>query len=176
MTEVDKNNQTELLKNITQEIMGHLGYQAEINVFSNEKDPSLKIVSINSSENLSALIGKNGQNIKALEQVIKALYYKKLGQRDESASTESSISALGRPTALMVDLNDYRRLRAKQIVERAVEAANRVRSSKKAEALLPMSSYERRLIHVELASYPDLETESIGEEPKRRVVIRPLVI
>lgn len=159
----DNNNQTEILKTITQEIMGHLGYQAEVNIFSNEKDQNLKVVSINSSENLSALIGKNGQNIKALEQVIKTLYYKKQTSSDS-------------PVTFMVDLNDYRRLRGKQIVERAVEAANRVRANKKAEALLPMSSYERRLIHVEMASYPDLETESIGEEPKRRVVIRPLII
>lgn len=158
----NENNQ-DLLKNITQELLGQLGYQAEVSIFSNEKDLNLKIVSISSSENLSALIGKNGQNIKALEQVIKTLYYKKQTPSDS-------------PATFMVDLNDYRKLRARQVMERAVEAAQRVRISKKAEALLPMSSYERRLIHVELASYPDLETESIGEEPKRRVVIRPLVI
>ena len=76
----------------------------------------------------------------------------------------------------MVDLNDYRKLRARQVVEKAVEAAHRVRVSKKAEALIPMSSYERRLVHVELASYVDIETESIGEEPKRRIVIKPLII
>lgn len=158
----NENNQ-DLLKNIAQELLGQLGYQAEVSIFSNEKDPNLKVVSINSPENLSALIGKNGQNIKALEQVIKTLYYKKQAPSDS-------------PATFMVDLNDYRKLRARQVVERAVEAAQRVRTSKKAEALLPMSSYERRLIHVELASCPDIETESIGEEPKRRVVIRPLVI
>jgi len=163
-----ENDNQEILKNITQEILGHLGFQAEINVFSNDKDPNLKVVSINSSENISALIGKNGQNIKALEQIIKTLYYKK---------TSSSVNPEQAPSpTFMVDLNDYRQLRAKQVVARAAEAANRVRISKKAEALLPMSSYERRLIHIELASYPDLETESIGEEPKRRVVIRPLII
>jgi len=62
------------------------------------------------------------------------------------------------------------------VVEKALEVAHRVRISKKAEALVPMSSYERRLVHVELASYADLETESIGEEPKRRIVIKPLII
>ena len=157
----ENNNNQEILKDITQQILGYLGYQAEVNIFSNEKDDTLKVVSISSSENISALIGKNGQNIKSFEQIIKALYYKKIQPSN---------------LTFMVDLNDYRQLRAKQVVTRAVEAASRVRTSKKAEALLPMSSYERRLIHVELASYPDLETESIGEEPKRRVVIRPLII
>ncbi|OGN13051.1 MAG: hypothetical protein A3C71_00345 [Candidatus Yanofskybacteria bacterium RIFCSPHIGHO2_02_FULL_43_15c] len=162
-----ENDNQDLLKTVTQQILGYLGYQAEVNIFPSDKDSNLKIVSINSPENISALIGKNGQNIKALEQVVKTLYYKKVVPLIDSEQTT---------LAFMVDLNDYRQLRAKQVVTRAVEAANRVRISKKAEALLPMSSYERRLIHVELASYPDIETESIGEEPKRRVVIRPLII
>ena len=162
MTENNHDNQ-DVLKNITQEILGYLGYNAEVSVFSNEKDPNLKVISINSLDNLSALIGKNGQNIKSLEQIIRLLYFKKITEEQK-------------PTVFMVDLNDYRRLKAKQVVEKALEVAHRVRISKKAEALVPMSSYERRLVHVELASYADLETESIGEEPKRRIVIKPLII
>lgn len=158
----NENNQ-EILKKITQEILGLLGYTGEVNIFSNEKDSSLQVVSISSTDNLSALIGKNGQNIRALEQIVKLLYFKRSVPEEK-------------PATFVVDLNDYRKLRARQVIERAVEAAHRVRVSKKAEALLPMSSYERRLIHVELASYPDIETESIGEEPKRRIVIRPLII
>lgn len=159
----DENNNQEMLKNVAQEVLGRLGYEAVVDIFSNEKDPNLKVVAINSTGNLSALIGKNGQNIKALEHVIRMLYFKKIPPGEK-------------PAVFAVDLNDYRKLRGQQVLETAVEAANRVRISKKAEALLPMSSYERRLIHVELASYHDIETESIGEEPTRRVVIRPLII
>ncbi len=180
-----------VLENIAKDVLEKLGYQADVGVFSNEKDPTLKVVSINSTENLSVLIGKNGQNIKSLEHVIKLLYFKKIlerpaaeveqafgkqGQVPEGTDfNKSSISGLGR-TVFMVDVNDYRKFRAKQVIEKAIEVASRVITTKKAEALDPMSSYERRLIHVELASYPDLETESIGEEPERRVVIRPLII
>ena len=38
--------------------------------------------------------------------------------------------------------------------------------------LEPMSAYERLIIHSELANRDDVETESFGEEPRRRVVIR----
>jgi len=37
-----------------------------------------------------------------------------------------------------------------------------------------MSSYERRIIHLALSERDDVKTESIGEEPKRRVVIKPV--
>ncbi|MBI2676713.1 MAG: hypothetical protein HYX21_02035 [Candidatus Yanofskybacteria bacterium] len=158
-----------ILENVTKDVLDKLGYQAEVNIFSNEKDQNLKVVAINSSEDLSALIGKNGQNIKAVEHVIKLLYFKRSNfLNDNSASLK--------PFAFMVDINDYRKLRVQQVIEKALGVANRVKVTKKAEALDPMSSYERRLIHVELASHPDLETESIGEEPERRVVIRPLII
>jgi spoIIIJ-associated protein len=36
-----------------------------------------------------------------------------------------------------------------------------------------MSAYERRIIHLELAGRSDVTTESIGEEPERKVVIKP---
>lgn len=167
MSENQDQNLT-VLESVARDVLDKLGYQAGVSIFSNEKDPTLKIVSINSTENLSVLIGKNGQNIKALEHVIKLLYFKKISEVPQSEPRQT--------TVFMVDVNDYRKFRAKQVIEKAVEAANRVVTTKKAEALSPMSSYERRLIHVELASYPDLETESIGEEPERRVVIRPLII
>ena len=160
----NQNQNLTILESAAKDVLEKLGYQASINIFSNEKDPTLKIVSVNSNEDLSVLIGKNGQNIKALEQIIKALYFKR------------AFTSLEQTVSFTVDVNDYRKFRAKQIIEKALEVANRVATSKKAEALSPMSSYERRLIHVELASYPDLETESVGEEPERRVVIRPLVI
>jgi spoIIIJ-associated protein len=36
-----------------------------------------------------------------------------------------------------------------------------------------MSAFERRIIHMALAEYPDITTESIGEGERRRVVIKP---
>lgn len=160
----EKNQNLSILESVAKDVLERLGYNASINIFSNEKDPNLKILSVNSIEDSSVLIGKNGQNIKALEHVIKLLYFKNFAAEPEQV------------LSFMVDVNDYRKLRAKQVIEKAKEVAIRVATTKKAEALLPMSSYERRLIHIELASYPDLETESIGEEPERRIVIRPLII
>ena len=73
---------------------------------------------------------------------------------------------------LILDVNDYRKSRAIYLIDLAKQAVNRVRNTQKAEALLPMTSYERRVVHMELASCPDIATESIGEEPYRRVVIK----
>lgn len=157
----EKPEQDEEIRSIVKDVITSLGYSAAvIEVFENEKDPTLKVVAVSSEEDLSLLIGKNGQNLKAIEHVARLLAFKKNPERAN----------------FVMDINDYRKSRARFVVQHAVEVANRVKESKKAEALAPMSSYERRLVHIELASYPDVETESIGEEPKRRVVVRPLSI
>jgi spoIIIJ-associated protein len=41
------------------------------------------------------------------------------------------------------------------------------------QVLEPMPASERRIIHIELRNYPNLKTESIGEEPYRKVTIIP---
>ena len=75
----------------------------------------------------------------------------------------------------MVDVNNYRKARANYLIETAREAAQRVIQTQKAEALSPMTSYERRLVHTELAGYKEVQTESIGQEPHRRIVVKPLI-
>lgn len=73
---------------------------------------------------------------------------------------------------LVVDINNYRKEREKFLTELAVKVAQRVRRTKEPITLEPMSAYERRFIHLKLAEQPDIVTESIGEEPERRIVVR----
>jgi len=144
----------------TAEILDYLGYRGMVEVSDDYTDPATRVVAINSVVEPGRLIGKNGQNIPALECLVRLLIAKRL------------------PAApnITLDINDYRKSRAQVVVKQALAIVERVRASKKAEALLPMSSYERRLVHLELASLPDVETESVGQEPQRRVVVRPLII
>ena len=111
------------------------------------------------------LIGKNGQNLNAFEHLIKLIVNRKTsGDEDQKRNV------------FVVDINDYRKTKAKYVLGLARSAAQKVISSRRAEALLPMSAYERRLVHTELATYKELQTESIGEEPHRRIVIKPLTL
>jgi len=114
------------------------------------------LVSIQTLDNASFLIGKNGQNLKALEHVLRAMLNKD-----------------GKEGTIVLDVNDYRKSRVTYLIDLAKQTVARVRNTQKAEALFPMPAYERRIIHMELAAYPDIATESIGAEPQRRVVIKP---
>ena len=72
------------------------------------------------------------------------------------------------------DINNYRRERETIITELARAAARKAAATKEEISLPAMNSYERRIIHVELASRPDVATESIGVGRSRYVIIRPI--
>ena len=114
------------------------------------------VVSIYTPDNVRFIIGKNGQNLKAFEHLVRAVVSKNSDNQN-----------------IVVDINDYKKSRASFVVDTAKQAVSRVRNTQKAEVLTPMSAYERRIVHMELASYPDVATESIGDEPQRRIVIKP---
>lgn len=115
------------------------------------------VVSLYTPDDARFLIGKNGQNLGALEHLMRSIF-----MRDSKDIA-----------GISVDVNDYRRSRASYVVDVAKQAVQKVRNTQKSEVLSPMSSYERRMVHMELASCPDISTESIGEGLNRRIVIKP---
>ncbi len=73
-----------------------------------------------------------------------------------------------------LDVNSYRQERENLIAELARAAAKKAVATKNAVPLPAMNSYERRIVHAELALHPEVKTESSGEGKERYVVIKPL--
>ena len=76
--------------------------------------------------------------------------------------------------SVFIDVNNYRKEREKIIIELAKAAARKVAATQKEVSLPVMNAYERRLVHLELSSRPDVATESVGEAKERYVVVKPL--
>jgi spoIIIJ-associated protein len=72
-----------------------------------------------------------------------------------------------------VDVNNYKKERERLISELAKAAARKVLLEKKEVELPAMNAYERRIVHVELATRPDVKTESVGEDSSRHIVVKP---
>jgi predicted RNA-binding protein Jag len=75
---------------------------------------------------------------------------------------------------VFLDVNNYREERKTLIAELARAAAKKAVATKSDIPLPTMNSYERRLVHTELAVHPEVKTESVGEGKERYVVIRPI--
>jgi spoIIIJ-associated protein len=72
-----------------------------------------------------------------------------------------------------LDCGGYRALRFEELRMTARVAAERVQTSKQAFRLNPMSSRERRIVHMTLKDMPGVRTESVGMGDERQVVIHP---
>jgi spoIIIJ-associated protein len=103
------------------------------------------------------LLERNGALLDALEHVL--LKAVRLGEEHFGKIT--------------FDCNEWRRLRVDELTLTAQLAAERVVETGNSFALSPMSSRERRIIHLALRDRPGLRTESEGRDPERRVVILP---
>lgn len=103
------------------------------------------------------LIGERGANLSALEHVVKKVVAKKIGETYK----------------FTLDINDYRMRKLEDLKQDVKAAAKEVRLYKKEVPLRTMSAFERRIVHLLLAEYPDITTESTGQEPDRRVIIKP---
>jgi len=142
---------------MVKKIVGFMNLDCQVEI-QEESGPGSRamIVSVYTPDDVRFIIGKNGQNLKSFEHLVRAVLLKNNDNRN-----------------IVVDVNDYKKSRASLVVDSAKQAVSRVRNTQKAEVLAPMSAYERRIVHMELASYPDVATESIGDEPQRRIVIKP---
>ncbi len=75
---------------------------------------------------------------------------------------------------VFIDINNHRKEREDLLIQLARAAAKKVIVTKKEITLPAMNAFERRIIHAELATNPDIKTESMGEGKSRRVVVKPI--
>lgn len=114
-------------------------------------------VTLNVAGDAEILIGKNGSALDALEHVARLLC---AGGQEERR-------------IIILDVNGYRSARIERAVSVARQAADRVASTGRPETLEPMNAYERRIVHMALAEHPGVRTESAGDEPARKIIIKP---
>jgi spoIIIJ-associated protein len=73
---------------------------------------------------------------------------------------------------LQIDVQHYRKRREDELRKLARRIADQVADTGRNQALEPMPPNERRIIHLELHDHPLVETESEGEDPARKVIVR----
>ena len=142
-----KNKVEKFLKEFVEKLNNGTTYQVEI------KDKCL-YVTVN-GENVGNLIGYRGEALYALENILKAISNKDSENR----------------VVVRLDIENYKEKRIKTLQDVAAKKAKIVEKTGKMITLEPMQAYERKIIHSFLQENPKVETRSIGQEPRRRIVI-----
>ena len=144
-------------KEILENLMRLMEFDVAVEIRAGETSRLNVIGEGDEKEALGALIGRKGERLSALQHLVNLM----LSRRMDAW------------TRVLVDVEDYRGRRERQLVEIARRAAERVGETGKMLQLEPMSALERRWIHIALRDNPDVATQSIGEEPNRRVIVLP---
>ncbi|MDO8633536.1 MAG: R3H domain-containing nucleic acid-binding protein [Candidatus Wildermuthbacteria bacterium] len=102
------------------------------------------------------LIGEQGQTLLEVQHVLRLIVRKKLEEAP----------------LITLDINEYRKSRETYLRELANTTADEVALLKKEKELPAMSSQDRRIVHMVISERQDVSSESVGEEPERRIVVR----
>lgn len=117
-------------------------------------------LSIEAGEAGRALIGTHGATLDALQHLIRCVVSRRLHHA----------------VAVGVDVNHYRAQRERALTHLAEEAARKTQRTGQAAVLEVMSAADRRTIHCALAENKRVQTESVGEEPNRRIIVKPVFL
>ena len=161
-------NNLKKIKEITEGFFKKMTFEMEI-IFPPQKDynPSAtpkekRIYTLPielETEEPQILIGEKGETLLEIQHLLKAILKRKAGIEENFY--------------IDLDINDYKKKKIAYLKEMARSAAEEVVLTKKEKILPPMPAYERRIIHMELADNPNIVTESVDQEPERKVAIRP---
>jgi spoIIIJ-associated protein len=145
----------EKIKRIVKELFQKMTVEGEIEVLPLEGETlpiNLKV------EDPQILIGEKGQTLFEIQHILKIIFRREILEN----------------FYVDLDINDYKKRKIEYLKEMARSVADEVALTKEEKVLSSMPAYERRIIHLEIAERHDVTSESIGEGPERRVVIKPL--
>ena len=151
LTEEEQEKASENLENFLKDLKNELPEDTEYMI---KKDKNVIYVELN-SPNLGFLIGYRGETLYAMQNIL-------------SAVAGKGIENIVR---VILDIEGYKAKRQKTLEDLAEKVARTVIRTRKSVKLEPMQAYERKIIHSKLQENSKVETNSIGEEPYRRIVI-----
>ena len=145
---------------VVRDLLRKMKVRAEVSVHysepEDERSKQLVWVDVIGSD-LSILIGPRAETLNALQYIASLIASKELGHT----------------IPLVVDVEGFRARRIQQLRQLARRMADQAVKTGRRQVLEPMPANERRIIHIELRNNPLVTTESIGEDPRRKVTINP---
>lgn len=147
--------QAETAAGFTRGLLEAFGASAQVE--ARIEDDEFILVDV-AGDNLGLLVGPRGATLSAIEELVRTVVQRHTG---------------GHGARINVDVGGYRAKRRQALSKFTRELAQKVLESGQEQALEPMPASDRKVAHDAVAEMDGVTTGSEGEEPRRRVVIRP---
>jgi spoIIIJ-associated protein len=146
----------ERAKELVEGVLDELDLDGDVVV---EENDERILLTVEGGEDYGLLIGKRGQTIDALQLLCYQAAFRGLRERKR----------------VVVDAAGYRQRRRETLESRADRAAEQALANNRVVEMDPMSAQERRVVHERLKERAGVETYSEGDEPRRCVIVAPLL-
>ncbi len=154
LTVITKEELVNYIKNFLEELLTNMNLTVNFESKIREDVIYIKLF----TNNNPIIIGKNGNTLKSIENILK----------------QKIITDLNIKPFISLDVENYREKQQKRLERLAKNLAKEVSKTKMEVHLENMNAYDRRIIHNALTNWKGIKTESTGEEPNRHVVIKPI--
>lgn len=134
-------------------VFNSMGIQVEMDIKEQEEALYINM----KGNDLGILIGRRGETMDALQFLVNLSVNKNQEVRRR----------------IIIDVEGYRNRREETLQKLAAKLANKARQRGRSVVLEPMSSQERKIIHIALQGRDDIYTFSEGDEPYRKIIISP---
>jgi single-stranded nucleic acid binding R3H domain protein len=151
LSEEEQKKAKDNVEKFLNEFLDKVQEDTEYSIETSNKGLNIEI----NNKNLGFLIGYRGETLYAFQNILASIASKGLDNR----------------IRVILDIEGYKAKREKALEDLAEKLEKTVIKTKKSVTLEPMQAYERKIIHTKLQNSEKVETRSIGEEPRRKVVI-----
>jgi spoIIIJ-associated protein len=152
VTEEELFQQSEIAADYIEGLLDVLDMDGDIDELVANDRPIVEVV----GGRLQSLVGQRGATLESLQDLARLAVFRRTGESSR----------------LLLDIGGYRANRRNELAAVARNAIERVREHGEPVRLEPMSAFERKCVHDVVNATDGVVSESQGEEPNRRIVVR----
>jgi spoIIIJ-associated protein len=156
LSEDELDEQADIAADFLQDLLDKMDLDVDVEPHFVDGIMYVEIWGAEGDDEMGILIGRHGSVLDGMQELVKVIVGHRTGTR----------------CRLVVDVEDYQKRRRSRLVSKAKDAAKRAQKSGRPEKLEPMNAFERKIVHDVISSIRGVESESEGEEPDRRVVVK----
>lgn len=145
--------QSEIAADYVEGLLDVLDMDGDIDELVSNGRPMVEVV----GGDLQSLVGQRGATLEAIQELARLAVFRQTGY----------------PSRLLLDVGGYRTTRRNELAAVARNAIERVKEHGQPVRLDPMSAFERKCVHDVINATEGVVSESEGEEPNRRIMVRP---
>lgn len=146
----------DILKEITEKLFALMQVEAQVSV-DFDKNDKVYIVEIEGGDTTGLLIGKRGETLLSIQNILSVLLKQKTGEWEK----------------IVVNVGDYRQKEEEYLRNLAETTAQRVVETGNPQNLYNLKAWQRRIIHMSLVDNKEVETTSEGEGEERYLIVSP---